>query len=133
VKIGFSQATLGIMPAWGGIERLARLVGPSRALLLLCSGRVLAAPQALAFGLIDEVVPRAGFEEGWRALATALARPPAGVPRSIKEVVSRVTPASHPETEARAVRAFAELWAAPEHWSMAAEAEALRRSQRRPP
>lgn len=39
VKIGFNQVALAIMPAWGGAERLARLVGRSRALLLAGSGR----------------------------------------------------------------------------------------------
>jgi enoyl-CoA hydratase/carnithine racemase len=129
-RIGFSQATLGLMPAWGGVERLTQLVGRSRALLLLCSGRVLTAAEAQAFGLVDEVFPRSGFEEGWRSLAAAMARPPTGVPRSIKGLVSRVVAATHPHTEAEAVAAFAELWADPEHWRLAAEAEALRRLAR---
>jgi enoyl-CoA hydratase/carnithine racemase len=129
-RIGFSQATLGLMPAWGGVERLARLVGRSRALLLLSSGRLLSAEQARAFGLVDEVFPRANFEEGWRQLAAAIALPPSGVPRSIKKLVSRVAPALDPETEAVAVAAFAALWADPAHWRMAAEADLRRRSAR---
>jgi enoyl-CoA hydratase/carnithine racemase len=129
-RIGFSQATLGLMPAWGGVERLARLVGRSRALLLLSSGRLLSAEQARAFGLVDEVFPRADFGEGWRQLAAEIALPPSGVPRSIKKLVSRVAPALDPETEAEAVAAFAALWADPEHWRMAAEADLRRRSAR---
>ena len=39
IKIAFNQVTLEIMPAWGGAERLAALVGKSRALLLAGSGR----------------------------------------------------------------------------------------------
>ena len=41
VKIGFNQVSLAIMPAWGGAERLAALVGRSQALLLAGSGTVL--------------------------------------------------------------------------------------------
>ena len=41
VKIGFNQVTLAIMPAWGGAERLAALVGKGRALLLAGTGTVL--------------------------------------------------------------------------------------------
>jgi hypothetical protein len=52
------------------------------------------------------------------------------VARSIKAVVSAVSPNVHPATEAAAIHAFAELWAAPEHWRMAAEADARRRAKR---
>src|SRR5215468_6162027 len=41
VKIGFNQVALAIMPAWGGLERLAALVGHGRALLLAGTGTVL--------------------------------------------------------------------------------------------
>ena len=40
VKIGFNQVTLGIMPAWGGVERLALAVGRSRALLAIATGEL---------------------------------------------------------------------------------------------
>jgi enoyl-CoA hydratase/carnithine racemase len=129
-RIGFTQATLGLMPAWGGVERLTQLVGRSRALLLLCSDRVLSAAEAQAFGLVDVVFPRSGFEAGWRTLAASIAHPPAGVPRSIKKLVSKVIAGSHPHTEAEAVADFAELWADPEHWRLAAEADLRRRSAR---
>lgn len=127
IRIGFTQSTLGIMPAWGGAERLTELVGRSRAMLLLCAGEVLDAQEALSIGLVDQVLPRAGFEEGWRRQAERLASPPAAVTRSIKRVVSSVRPGTHPATEAASVRSFAELWAAPAHWERAATAELLRR------
>ena len=41
VKIGFNQVTLGIMPAWGGAERLAQVVGRGRAMLAIAEGRLL--------------------------------------------------------------------------------------------
>src|SRR5690349_21006304 len=59
VRCAFNQVALGIMPAWGGIERLTALVGRGRALMLMTTGRVLDAGAALALGLFDEVVPRA--------------------------------------------------------------------------
>ena len=46
IKIGFNQVTLAIMPAWGGAERLAALVGRGQALLLAGSGTVLDAAEA---------------------------------------------------------------------------------------
>ncbi|WUI32518.1 enoyl-CoA hydratase/isomerase family protein [Nocardia sp. NBC_00416] len=109
VKIGFNQVALAIMPAWGGAERLARLVGRSRALLLAGSGEILTAPDAERLGLVDRVVPRAEFADSWRTLARALATPSAG---AIKRVVDG---ASRHE----AVAAFAELWVADAHWAAA--------------
>ena len=66
IKIGFNQVTLEIMPAWGGAERLAALVGCGKALLLAGSGTVLDAAEAQRVGLVDQVLPRATFDEGWR-------------------------------------------------------------------
>lgn len=109
IRIGFNQASLAIMPAWGGAERLGALVGRSRALLLAGTGQVLDADAALHVGLVDQVVPRAEFAESWRTTATLLARRPAG---EIKRVLGGV-----PATEA--VSAFARLWASDEHWTAA--------------
>src|ERR1700759_101628 len=46
IKIAFNQVTLDIMPAWGGAERLAALVGKGRALLLAGTGTTLSAVEA---------------------------------------------------------------------------------------
>ena len=64
IKIGFNQVALEIMPAWGGAERLAALVGKSRALLLAGTGIVLDAADAERIGLIDQVLPRSTFDAG---------------------------------------------------------------------
>jgi enoyl-CoA hydratase/carnithine racemase len=109
IKIGFNQVTLEIMPAWGGAERLAALVGKSRALLLAGTGAVLDAAEAQRIGLIDRVLPRSTFEEDWRRAARALATRPAG---EIKRVIGGVSPAE-------AVAAFARLWVDDAHWQAA--------------
>ncbi|WP_019927572.1 enoyl-CoA hydratase/isomerase family protein [Nocardia sp. BMG111209] len=109
IKIGFNQAALAIMPAWGGAERLAALVGRGRALMLAGAGTILEAAEAQRFGLIDRVFPRESFEEGWQALARSLATESA---TSIKRVVGGVPPAE-------AVAAFARLWVAEAHWAAA--------------
>ncbi|MEZ5152713.1 enoyl-CoA hydratase/isomerase family protein [Rhodococcus zopfii] len=106
IKIGFNQVSLAIMPAWGGAERLSALVGRGRALMLAGSGTVLDAPEAERFGLLDRVLPRAAFDEGWRSLARALANDPAG---EIKRVLAGVS-------AEEAISAFAHLWVKDEHW-----------------
>lgn len=109
VKIAFNQVSLAIMPAWGGAERLGRLVGHSEALLLAGSGTMLDAAEAHRIGLINRVVPRESFDAEWRALARSLANTSAG---EIKRVLGGATP-----DEAGA--AFARLWVADEHWAAA--------------
>ena len=59
IKIGFNQVSLAIMPAWGGAERLAALVGKGRALLLAGTGSILDAGRGAAGRPGRRVVPRA--------------------------------------------------------------------------
>jgi enoyl-CoA hydratase len=109
IKIAFNQVELEIMPAWGGAERLAALVGKSRALLLAGSGTALNAVEAERIGLVDLILPRPSFDEGWRSIATKLARHPAA---EIKRVIRGVS-------ADEAIASFARLWVADAHWRAA--------------
>ena len=130
-RIGFTQVLLGVMPAWGGIERLCNLVGRGRALYLLTTGAVLTGPEALACGLVEESVPRADFEARWRTVAQQVARTPRTALAGIKRAVEATLPANRPASEEDAIADFARAWADPKHWEMAAALEASRRQQRR--
>jgi enoyl-CoA hydratase len=122
-EIGFTQASLAIMPAWGGAERLAALVGRAQAILLTTTGERVGTAEAHRIGLIERVYPRADFEASWRALAGRMAAGPA---RPIKAVIARAVAHHHPAHERPAVDAFAALWTSEAHWAAAGQAAARR-------
>src|SRR5206468_1596298 len=84
VKIGFNQVSLGIMPAWGGAERLAQVIGRGRALLAIATGQLYDASTAEQLGLVDLVVPRSDFDREWRTLAREMASSAPGATRAVK-------------------------------------------------
>ena len=58
-RFGLPEVGLGLLPGFGGTVRLARLVGLGRAVELTLTGEMISADQALGFGLVNGVVPRA--------------------------------------------------------------------------
>ena len=72
-RLGQPEVNLGIIPGYGGTQRLARLVGRDRAMELVLTGRHVAAAEALAMGLVTRVVPAAILMDESMALATELA------------------------------------------------------------
>lgn len=72
-RIGFPEATLGIVPGAGGTQRLPRLVGPSIAKAMIFTGRRLDAAEALRIGLVTDVVPEGQAGPAARALAAQIA------------------------------------------------------------
>ena len=72
-RIGQPEINLGIIPGYGGTQRLARLVGKGVALELLLTGRHITAAEALQIGLLNRVVPAASLLSDANALAAELA------------------------------------------------------------
>ncbi len=56
-RLGQPEVKLGLIPGYGGTQRLPRLVGRSAALKLILTGVIIDAAEALRIGLVDEVVP----------------------------------------------------------------------------
>lgn len=71
-KFGQPEINLGIIPGYGGTQRLARLVGKGRALDMILSGDQIDAQEALRIGLVNKVVPLADLLKTAEALATKI-------------------------------------------------------------
>jgi len=86
-KFGQPEVKLGIVPGYGGSQRLPRLVGKGRALQLLLTGEMIDAAEALRIGLVNRVVPAAELITVARALLTTiLAQGPLAVAHCIEAV-----------------------------------------------
>ena len=73
-RFGQPEVLLGIIPGGGATQRLARLVGPSKAKELILTGRQVGADEALRIGLVDEVVAPDELDARVLSLASELAR-----------------------------------------------------------
>lgn len=72
--LGIPEVTLGVIPGFGGTQRLTRIVGESRALELLATGRRVEAEEALRLGLVNCVVPGEILLDTCRDMAGRIAR-----------------------------------------------------------
>ncbi|MFZ0325439.1 MAG: enoyl-CoA hydratase-related protein [Actinomycetes bacterium] len=86
-RLGQPEILLGIIPGAGGTQRLSRLIGPAKAKDLVFSGRFVAADEALALGLVDEVVPSDDvYDAALRRAATFVGGPRLAL-RAAKEAI----------------------------------------------
>lgn len=72
-KFGLPEVRLGIFPGFGGTQRLALAIGPSRAREMILSGRTIDAAQAYEWGLVNRVVPAAELKNEVNAVAAEIA------------------------------------------------------------
>jgi enoyl-CoA hydratase len=108
-KFGQPEVKLGVTPGYGGTQRLARLVGPGRALELLLTGAIIDAAEALRLGLVNRVVPGAELLANARELLRQmLANAPLALSACI-DVVNRGLDVSLDDALALEAEAFGRL------------------------
>jgi len=127
VRIGFTQSRLGMMPAWGGVERLVAAIGRGPALLLLATGREISAAEASRIGLFQTVLPRPEFESHLEDLAAEISEVPRHSLAGIKRAAEAAAPYARPDLAAAATADFARAWVHADHWAAMERAAARRR------
>jgi enoyl-CoA hydratase/carnithine racemase len=88
-RLGQPEILLGVIPGAGGTQRLPRLVGPARAKDIVYTGRFVGAAEALAIGLVDQVVPDAQVLQAAQSLVARYAAGPAIALRAAKQAIDQ--------------------------------------------
>ncbi len=75
-RVGQTESNLGIIPGYGGTQRLPRLIGRTKALEFLILGTQISAPECLALGLVNRLSKEGETLDDARAMARAIAKRP---------------------------------------------------------
>jgi len=105
-RLGQPEVNLGLIPGYGGTQRLPRLVGKGRALEMMLTGAAIPAAEAHRIGLVNQVVPLAELMTAARTLAARLAAQPPVAVRYILEAVQRGLEVSQAEGQAHEATFF---------------------------
>jgi len=88
-RLGLPEVTVGLIPGWGGTQRLPRLIGKGKAKEFIFTGDLMSADEAYRLGLVNRVVPEESLMEAARGMATRIvANSPIAVERA-KQVIDK--------------------------------------------
>jgi enoyl-CoA hydratase len=73
-RLGLPEVSLGVIPGYGGTQRLAHLVGKGKAMEMICSAGMIKAKDALQWGLVNKVTSQEELMESCVEMATAIAK-----------------------------------------------------------
>jgi enoyl-CoA hydratase len=86
-KMGLPEVSLGVIPGYGGTQRLPQLVGKGKAMEMIMSAGMLTADEAKAYGLVNYVVPQAELLEFCNGIGQKIARnSPIAISQAIKAI-----------------------------------------------
>ncbi len=88
---GLPEVTLGLIPAWGGTQRLPRMIPWAKAAEMLLTGRPIDAKEAYRIGLVNRVVPQAELMATARQMAELLCKPGPLAVRAAKQAMVQGT------------------------------------------
>lgn len=110
-RFGLPEVTLGVLPGFGGTQTLSRAIGPARAKELIYTGRVLAAREALDWGLVNAVLPDPELMERTLETAYKIAHNGCLAITSAKQAIVQGSDLSRPEGIRLENDLFADLFA----------------------
>lgn len=93
-QLGFPEALVGTIPGWLGTRKALDLIGPSRLKKLVFTGQPIAIDEALAIGLVDELVPAGQGKERARELADQIRKTSPVATGLAKQIVNSLTSGS---------------------------------------
>lgn len=114
-KFGFRQINMGIMSSWGGGKRLVRTLGKSRALMLMLTGDIISAEEALTIGLVDKVVEKVEVLQTAKDLAKRISKNAPLSIRFIKRFLNSCTDMSSRDANLLETEMFSILWGSEDH------------------
>jgi enoyl-CoA hydratase len=86
-KMGLPEVSLGVIPGYGGTQRLPQLIGKGRAMEMIMTAGMIEADTAKSYGLVNHVVPQAELVEFTKGIASKIIRnSPMAIGKAIKAV-----------------------------------------------
>jgi enoyl-CoA hydratase len=88
-KLGLPEVTLGVIPGYGGTQRLAQLVGKGKAMEMITSAQMIGAAEAKEWGLVNQVVPQEELLNTCMTIAQKIAsNSPRAISAALRSVLS---------------------------------------------
>lgn len=106
-KLGLPETTLGLIPGYGGTQRLSALVGKGHAFEMILSAKMVTAERAKQIGLVNEVFPAEELLGKSMELAELLAK---NSPQAIKEAIAVINKAGEQDGFQEEIKAFGRLF-----------------------
>lgn len=106
-KLGLPEVTLGLIPGYGGTQRLPKLIGKGRAAQAIFTAEMFNAQRALEIGLVNEVVPQVELIDRAKAIATKIA---ANSPMAISKAIYAMNLSDTDKGFEAEIKSFGELF-----------------------
>jgi enoyl-CoA hydratase/carnithine racemase len=113
-RLGLPEINLGVMPGWGGTQRLQRIIGQGRALQMILSGDPITSKTALEWGLVSAVFEPEGLMEGARKFLASFARKSGDALRVTKRAIIQGGKLPLEQALVYESEAFGALWSSPD-------------------